>query len=168
MGADVTRAWAIFVKNGWRLDNPTGAQVETWVVERNSGDRFEMILDRNACTKLKWWRFHMIFFGNPRSLALSPIAKTKFWRLLPLALLQPPWEFGGLKVIFMAFPPRNRQTWEFPEGWGGGEVDQSWPVHLQNLGMTKWCCKMKAISRQFIATELPPGFPGIPPKGSAS
>ena len=162
MGADVTWAWAFFVKNGRRLDNPTGAQFETWVVQRNSGDRFEMIVDRNAVLSWNGEDFTWFSSGNPRSLHSVHVQKPNFGFFAP-GFASTTLKIRGSESDLHGFtPPAMGKHGNFQKDWGG-EVDQSWPVHLQNLGMTKWCCKMKAISRQFIATELP-GFPGNSPK----
>ena len=83
MGADVTWAWAFFVKNGRRLDNPTGAQFETWVVQRNSGDRFEMIVDRNAVLSWNGEDFTWFSSGNPRSLRSVHVQKPNFGFFAP-------------------------------------------------------------------------------------
>lgn len=136
----------ILLKDGRRLDNPTGAQFETWVVERNSGDRFEMILDRNACTKLKWWRFHMIFFGNPRSLRSVHVQKPNFGGYCPWLCFNHPENSGVSKWSSWLFPPTRGKHGNFQKDGGAGNWPKLTSSPPKNLGMTKWCCKMKAIS----------------------
>lgn len=66
------------------------------------------------------------FLRESQVFALSPCAKTKFWRLLPLALLQPPWIRGSESDLHGFTPPAMGKHGNFQKDWGGKltKVDQ--------------------------------------------